>query len=222
MTEYVTPALAVTVATLAPEIEYVVSTPAVLVIEYLTPALVPVTEYVTPPARVIECVAPAPSSDHMALPSEATRFSLSLNTTGFVNLQFFPSLLWRPLSHKSLVLFLSKRVQRHTVEQFVHVPTPQIQGHIEESVQVEEQIVDILAPPIVEGSLPSVDELSLPVYNQIHQEHIAAEQESIERLQQHTAEHITHVPIPQIQEQIVEGTKEIPQRRVRKSRVWIF
>ena len=48
-----------------------------------------------------------------------------------------------------------ERVQQHTVEQMVHVPTPQIQEHIGESIQVEEHIVDIPVPTIVEGSFPS-------------------------------------------------------------------
>ena len=55
----------------------------------------------------------------------------------------------------------------------------------------------------VVGSLPRLDEFTSPV----HQEQIVAEQE---RAQQHTAEQIVHVPIPQILEQFVEGAKEIP------------
>ena len=47
--------------------------------------------------------------------------------------------------------------------------------------------MDIPVPAIVEGSCPSLDELPSPVYNQVHQEQIAAEQESFERVQQHTA-----------------------------------
>ena len=39
-----------------------------------------------------------------------------------------------------------ERVQQHTVEQIVHVLTPQIQDQIEESVQV----VDLQVPPIAE------------------------------------------------------------------------
>ena len=73
--------------------------------------------------------------------------------------------------------------------------------------------MDIPVPAIVEGSCPSLDELPSPVYNQVHQEQIAAEQESFERVQQHTVEQIIHVPIPQIQEQIVVGVKEVPQDR---------
>ena len=52
-----------------------------------------------------------------------------------------------------------ERVQQHTVEQIVHVPTPRIQKQIVESCQVisgelfleriEVQIVDIPVPPIV-------------------------------------------------------------------------
>ena len=103
-------------------------------------------------------------------------------------------------------LLCVERVQQHTVEQIVHVPTPQVQAHIEGSVQVQEQVADILVRPIVEGSFLSVDAFALPVYNQVHQERIAAGPESIERVRQHTAEQIVHVPIPQIQEQIVEGT----------------
>ena len=41
-------------------------------------------------------------------------------------------------------------------------------------------------------------------------EQIVAEQE---RVQQHTAEQIVHVPIPQIREQTVEGAKGILQER---------
>ena len=101
----------------------------------------------------------------------------------------------------------------------VHVPTPQIQEHIGESIQVEEHIVDIPVPTIVEGSSPSVDDSASPVYNQVQQGQIAAEQESFERVQQHTAEQIIHVPILQIQEQIVEGVKS-PLRNVFLSRLW--
>ena len=53
-------------------------------------------------------------------------------------------------------------MQQHTVEQIVHLPTPQIQEHIEENIQVEEHIVDILVPAIVEG-FSSVDESASPV-----------------------------------------------------------
>ena len=49
------------------------------------------------------------------------------------------------------------------------------------------------------------------MYNHVNQEQIAAEQESVERVQQQTAEHIVHVPIPQIQEQIEESVQEILQ-----------
>ena len=42
----------------------------------------------------------------------------------------------------------------------------------------------------VVGSFPSVDESASPVYNQVHQEQIAAEQESVECVQQHTVEQI--------------------------------
>ena len=60
-----------------------------------------------------------------------------------------------------------ERVQQHTVEQIVHVPTPRIQKQIVESCQVisrelfleriEVQIVDIPVPPIVkrQWKLPS-------------------------------------------------------------------
>ena len=52
VTEYMAPALAVPVAPPDPVTEYVVSTPTVPGIEYVTP--VPVTDFVSPPARVIE------------------------------------------------------------------------------------------------------------------------------------------------------------------------
>ena len=51
------------------------------------------------------------------------------------------------------------------------------------------------------------------MYIQVHQEQIAAEQDFFERVQQHTVQQIVHVPIPHIQEQIVEGVKQIPQER---------
>ena len=47
---------AVTVAPRDPVIGYVVPTPAVPVVEYVTP--VPVPDFATPPAHVIQCVAP--------------------------------------------------------------------------------------------------------------------------------------------------------------------
>ena len=98
---------------------------------------------------------------------------------------------------------------------------PSDQEQIVESIQVipreffperiEEQTVDILVRPIVKGSFPSVDESASPVYNQVHQEQIAAEQESFERVQQHTVEQIIHVPIPHVQEQIAESIQVIPR-----------
>ena len=119
-------------------------------------------DFYATPAIVNAYVAPALVTEYIAPPSAATRFNLNLDTTGFVNTQF-SILLWRPLPHKSLVLFLS------------------------------------------------VDETASPVYNQVFQEQIAAEQESVERVQQHTVEQIVHVPIPQIQEQIEESVQVIPR-----------
>ena len=40
---------------------------------------------------------------------------------------------------------------------------------------------------------------------------LCAEQESVERVQQHTVSQIIHVPIPQIQEQFVESVQVIPR-----------
>ena len=57
------------------------------------------------------------------------------------------------------------------------------------------------------GSLPLLDEFAVLVHNQIRQEQIAAKQE---RVQQCTAEQIAHVPVPQIQEQVVENVQVIP------------
>ena len=56
-----------------------------------------------------------------------------------------------------------------------------------------------------------VDESASPVYNQVHQEQISAEQDKFERVQQHTVEQIVHVP--QSQELNMEGVKDIPQER---------
>ena len=78
---------------------------------------------------------------------------------------------------------------------------------------VEEHIVHILVPAIVEGFFPSVDVSASPVHNQVHQEQISAEQDKFERVQQHTVEQIVHVPIPQSQELNMEGVKDIPQER---------
>ena len=49
--------------------------------------------------------------------------------------------------------------------------------------------------------------LPVPVCNQIRQEQIVAEQEHV---QQRTAEQIVHVPVPHIQEQLVESMRVIP------------
>ena len=50
------------------------------------------------------------------------------------------------------------------------------------------------------------------MYNEVHQEQmIAAEQESVECVRQHTVEQIVHVPVPQIQEQIVGSVQVIPR-----------
>ena len=78
-------------------------------------------------------------------------FSVSLDTTGFVNPQFSVSAVEPSASQVvGSFPFVIERVQKNTVEQIVHVPTLPIQEQVEESVQVEEQIVDIPDPPIVE------------------------------------------------------------------------
>ena len=102
------------------------------------------------------------------------------------------------------------------------LPEVQVVERIQEQVvpeRMEEPTVDIPVPPIVEGSVPSVDESASPVYNQVHQERIPAEQEGIERVQQRTIEQITHVPVPQVQEQIVERYQGNPLRNVSLSRL---
>ena len=142
----------------------------------MTPALVFVTEYVSPtdffaaPARVIEYVAPAPVIAHIGLPSAATHFSVSFDTTSFANPQSSVSAAEASAS-QVVSSFPSgvERVQQHIVEQIVHVRTPQIQEQIEESVQVEEQIA--------EGFFSFSGRVCVPVYNQVYQEQIAAEQE---------------------------------------------
>ena len=143
------------------------------VIEHATPA--PVDDCTVPP-RMIEHGAPSPVIDHIAPPSAATGVF-----TGFENQQF-PVLPVEAAASQVVGSFSSgvERVQEYTVEQIVYVPAPQIHGHIEESAQVDE-----LVPPIVEGSFPSVGESASLVYNQAHQELIAAEQESSERATAH-------------------------------------
>lgn len=64
-------------------------------------------------------------------------------------------------------------------------------------------IVEASASHVV-GSLPPLDEFTAPV----HQEQFVAGQE---RVQQHTAEQIMHVPVLQIQEQSMESVTVIPQ-----------
>ena len=66
----------------------------------------------------------------------------------------------------------------------------------------------------VVSSLPAADESAPPVHKQVHQEQIAADPGCFELTQQRTVENIVHVPIPQIQEQFVEGVKEIHQERL--------
>ena len=73
--------------------------------------------------------------------------------------------------------------------------------------------MDLPVPLIVEGSFPSTDVSASPVYNQVHQGQVSAEQKKFERVQQYTVDQIVHVQILLIQEQIVEGAKEIPQVR---------
>ena len=112
--------------------------------------------------------------------------------------------------------------QQGTVENIFHVPIPQMQEQFVESVQkipqerllferIEEQIGDILVPPVVEetvevlqrsvtavevsapqvdGSRPRLVEVTVPMYNQDHQEQLVA------------SEQITHVPVPQIQDPV--------------------
>ena len=72
---------------------------------------------------MIEYVAPAPVIAHSALPPAATHFTVSLDTTGFVNPQFSGSSVEASAS-QVVGSFPSsvERVQQHTVEQIVHVP----------------------------------------------------------------------------------------------------
>ena len=77
-------------------------------------------------------------------------------------------------------------VKFHPLQKQVHVqeiPEVRVKERIQEQI-VPERIA-IPVPPIVEGSFPSVDESASPVYNQVHQIQIAAEKESIKRVQQH-------------------------------------
>ena len=61
----------------------------------------------------------------------------------------------------------------------------------------------------VVGSFTAVNESAPPVFEQVYQEQIAADPGSFERTQQRTVENIVHVPISQIQDQFVEGVKDI-------------
>ena len=115
-----------------------------------------------------------------------------------------------------------EHMQLHTAIHFVHVSVPRIQeipqerlpGRIAEQIvpeRIEEQIGDSLVPPIVEetievlqrsitavevsapkvdGSRPLLVDVTVPMYNQNHQEQLVAR------------EHITHVPVPPIQDPV--------------------
>ena len=76
--------------------------------------------------------------------------------------------------------------------------------------QFPTKAVEAFASQVI-GSLPLLDEFAATVYDQVRQEQIAAEQERVERVQQRTVEQIVHVPVPQIQEQIVDSVQVIPR-----------
>ena len=121
----------------------------------MTPTL---TEVHAAPARVIECVAPAPLS----------------SICGLTNSQFSTCLV---------------------------------------NPQFSTFAVEASASQVV-GSFAAVNESAPPVFEQVYQEQIAADPGSFERTQQSTVENIIHVPIRTIQEQFVEGVKEIHQERL--------
>ena len=137
-------ALAVTVAPPDPVTEYVVSTPTVPVIEFVTP--VPLTDFVTPPARVIQYVAPAPVSTICGLAKSQFSF-------GLVNPQFstacFKFLGQRLLGHSSLrlparpiknILLLERQniVEFHPVQEQVtvqEIPEIQVIERIQDQIE---------------------------------------------------------------------------------------
>ena len=153
---------------------------------------------------------------YIAPPSSATRFTLSVDTTGFVNPQFsilaveafasqvvgsFPFVdeSAQPVCnrvHQEQIVSEQESVecvQQHTVGQIVHVTIPQIQEQIVESVQV---IPRELFPEQIEEQI-----LDIPVPPIV--EEIAAVVQIIpqERLQQSTAEQNVVVLVPQVVEE---------------------
>ena len=216
-TEYVAP---------LPVTEYVA--PALSSSTVFDAAPAPVTYHVAPapadsyatPATVNAYVAPAPVT---------TRFTLSVDTTAFVKSQFsitaveasasqvvdsFPcvnesALHVYNLVHQEQITAEQEsveRVQQHTIEQIVHVPSPQIHQQMMGNVQViprqlfperlEEQIVDILVPPFVEEIAEVVQFIPL------------------ERFLQRTVEQIVGAPVPQVVEEqlVAEETIQNPRK----------
>lgn len=74
--------------------------------------------------------------------------------------------------------------------------------------QFSTTVAEAAASQII-GSLTLLDQFPLPVYNQVDQEQIAADQESVELVQQHTVQKNIHVSIPQTQEQILNSVQVI-------------
>ena len=196
VTEDVTPAPADTYTELSPVIQYVAPAPVVnyaapaSVTEYVAPtpsdtyaALSPVTEYVTPTPTDFHA-APARMIEHVAPSPVNEHTAPPPAVTCFAPCQQSP-----PETMATVTSDASFDTTAFVNPQF-------------STAAVESSASQVI------GSLPLLDEFAVPVYNRIRQEQLVAEQE---RVQQHTAAHIVHVPVPQIQEQTVESVQVIPR-----------
>ena len=192
--EYVAPAPAVSLHEPAPVIDDVAPAPAVT-----CTAPSPVTEYVAPaPAitytvfsPVMDHVAPAPAVT-FATPSPVIEYVASTPVNEFIASP--PAVTFSTPSQQFPVYAVAAVTTGASLDttSFVHSPCP---------------ITDVEASASnVVGSLLPLGEFTAPV----HQAQFVAEQE---RVQQHTAEQIMHVPVHQIQEQSMEGVQVVPKER---------
>ena len=114
----------------------------------------------------------------------------------------------------------NERVQRHTVEQIVHVPTPQIQEHFRQCTV--EQVADSLVPQIVEEIS---EDMRLRTTEQNAQELLLGSVAALDRLQasaisldHRIAEHERRIQEDRLPEQVVEQIQDAPAEKRKKGR----
>ena len=162
------------------------------VIEYLAPA--PVVFHAVP-APKIEHVAPTPAvtcaAPALVIEDAAPAPAVTCATPASVNAYVAPAAVTQYIAKPSAAT-LSFGTTGFVNPQF---SVPAVEASVSHVV----------------GSISPLKEFAAHVYSQVRQEQIAAEQKSVECVQQHTVEQIVHVPFPQIHEQIVKSVQVIPR-----------